>query len=170
MLLAEIATLIDPGSILTGAQSFMNHGPLGLAGLLIVLVITTLYLGNVDGAKERVLRLVLFVGAFCFIAALVAQHFAPVPLPSAPPPDFSKQRAVLKNVKDGLANAEPKLQEVVQMASDAGACPGGGHGVPIPHGSDMATRSSAVIATLSAFEAEISSVVESLPSNNQSSQ
>src|SRR5262249_37691247 len=92
MTYAAAAANIDPSSVLTSAQGFMSYGPLGLAGLLIVLVLTTVLLRNVDVARERVLKLVLFVGAFCFIAALIAQHFAP---PQKEAPDYSKQRDVL---------------------------------------------------------------------------
>jgi hypothetical protein len=143
----------------------MNYGPLGLAGLLLVLVIITLLLRKVDSAQAQLLKLVLYVGAFCFVAALVAQLVTlEIQPPPAPPPDFSKQRDVLKNVRDGLAAAEPQLQEVVQMASTNG-CPGGSNGIAIPHGPDMAARSSAVKATLSAAEANLNSVINSLPSN-----
>jgi hypothetical protein len=115
-----MAAGIDPGAILSSSKDFMNYGPLGLAGLLIVLVFIAVMLRKVDGGRERILKLCLFVGAFCFIAALIAQHFAG--------PDYSKQRAVLGNVVAALHAATPKLEQINDMASAAG-CPGEGHGI-----------------------------------------
>jgi len=154
-----VAAVIDPSSILKSSMDFMNYGPLGLAGLLIVLVFTAVMLRKVDGGRERILKLCLFVGTLCFIAALIAQHFAP---PEKEPPDYSKQRAVLSNVVKALDAAVPKLQDVSNMASTNG-CPGEGHGIAIPHGADMASRSSSVMATLADAGANINSVIESLP-------
>jgi hypothetical protein len=71
---AVITAAIDPSAF----QGFLAYGPIGLAGLLLVLVVTALSLRwNMNDASARLLRLVLFVGAFCFVAALVAQHFTP---------------------------------------------------------------------------------------------
>lgn len=159
MTYAVIAAGIDPSAILLGAQGFMGYGPIGLAGLLIALVLTTVLLRTVDGGRERVLKLVLFLGTFCFIAALVAQHFAP---PEKEALDYSKQRAVLSNVVKALAISAPKLQEVINMASVAG-CPGESGEIAIPHGADMAGRSSAVLATLGDARSNINSVIDSLP-------
>jgi hypothetical protein len=152
---------IDPGSILNNAQGFLNYGPLGLAGLLIALVLTAVLLRNVDPARERVLKLVLFVGAFCFIAALVAQYLTP-PLSPRPAPDYSAQRATLSDVVGALKDAGQPLQEVIDMASAAG-CPGGAHGIAIPHGADMASRSAQVKSTLGTAADEINQVIRSLP-------
>jgi hypothetical protein len=145
------AAAFDPGAF----QGFLTYGPLGLAGLLLVLVVTALTLRKVDEATERVLKLVLFVGAFCFVAALVAQVIA------IPPGDYSKQRAALKSAETGLNNAKPLLQEITSMASAEG-CPGGAHGIAIPHGADMASRSSSVLATIQGAASNIKDVIESL--------
>jgi hypothetical protein len=158
------AAIDDPTAALRAAEGFMKYGPVGLAGLLIVLSLIALAL-RIDPGRERVFKTILYVGAFCFIAALVAQHFEP-PTPS-PQPDFSKQRSILSGVAKRLADAEPKLQEVVQMASTNG-CPGGAHGIAIPHGSDMAARSSAVLQTLGDSETDLDSVIESLPGKRPS--
>jgi hypothetical protein len=114
----------------------------------------------VDPARERVLKLVLYIGTFCFIAALIAQHFTP---PSNLPPDFTKQRDVLATTSKNLSDAEPSLKEIGQMAADGGGCPGQGHGIPIPHGADMASRSSGVLATLRGATGSIKNVIDSLP-------
>jgi hypothetical protein len=160
MTTATIIAANDPSSIIDSAQRFMDYGPLGLAGLLIALVLTTVLLRNVDEARERVLKLVLFVGALCFVAALTAQHFAP---PAKEAANYSKQRAVLANAEKALADASPKLREIISMASDGGGCPGGAHGIAIPHGADMASRGSGVLAALEAGRSNIHAVIESLP-------
>jgi hypothetical protein len=157
----------------------------GLAALLLVLVVIVLLLRKPDLAQERVLKLCLYVGAFCLVATLLAQHFAP---PDAqlqgqfirlqdqlqvekdqlqakknkPPPDYSKQKAVLGNVVKMFDPSVTALQEVNQMALDNG-CPGGAHGIPIPHGGDIASRSSGVISNLGNAKSFIQSVIDSLP-------
>jgi len=164
MIYPAAAAGIDPGSVLNNAQGFLNYGPLGLAGLLIALVLTAVMLRSVDARRERILKLVLFIGTFCFIAALIAQFLMPAPSP-APVPDYSKQRAVLRSIVGALKNATPRLQEVNDMASAAG-CPGEGHGIPIPHGADMASRSAAVQSTLALAADQINQVINSLPGQN----
>ena len=147
-----------PSSILSGSAGFLNYGPLGLAALMLVLVIITLLLRKVDQSQERLLKLCLYIGAFCFVAALLAQHFAP-PDGSL---DLSKQREILVNVANTVPELITKLQEISQMAL-ADGCPGGPHGLPIPHGGDIASRSSAVMATLTDGKASIVSVIHSIP-------
>jgi hypothetical protein len=156
MIQAANAAALDPGTF----QGFLTYGPLGLAGLFLVLVVTALSLRRVDEAAERVLKLVLFIGAFCFIAALIAQHFTP---PDKETPSYSKQRVVLTNTEKALNDAAPKLQQIIDLAGDAKGCPGGGSGLPIPHGNDMAIRSSSVLATLEGAKSNIHAVFESLP-------
>jgi hypothetical protein len=150
----------DPGSILDAAQGFVSHGPLGLAGLLLALIITTLVVRNVDPARERMLKLVLYIGTFCFVAALVVQLIS---APRNSPPDFRKQRAVLSTTSKDLSDAEQALKEIRGMASDGGGCPGHGSGIPIPHGADMASRSAGVLATIQGATGNIKNVIDSLP-------
>jgi hypothetical protein len=76
MILMVILAAFDPSAF----QGFLNYGPLGLAGLVLVLVVTALSLRkDLSGASERMLRLILFVGAFCFVASLVAQYLTSPP-------------------------------------------------------------------------------------------
>jgi hypothetical protein len=56
-------------------------------------------------------------------------------------------------------------KEVDQMALDNG-CRGGGHGIPIPHGGDIASRSSNVMANLTNAKSNIEAVIHSLPDTN----
>jgi hypothetical protein len=156
---AKIAAAIDPNSF----QGFLVYGPLGLAGLVLVLVVMAMSLRkDVSESSERLLRLVLFVGAFCFIAALLAQHFTPVQVASAPQ-DFSKQRSILVNVEKTLTDAAPALDDIDKLASDQGGCPGGSHGVPIPHGAQMAAASARVQGALGGVIPYVRSVMQSLP-------
>ncbi len=52
---------------------FLQFGPIGLAGLMLVLVVMALSFRNLNAATERLLKTFLYVGAVCFIAALFAQ-------------------------------------------------------------------------------------------------
>jgi hypothetical protein len=168
----------DPSSLFTGAEGLLRYGPLGLAALLLVLVVLVLLLRKLDPSQESILKIFLYVGAFCFVAALVAQSFA---LPDAklqeenirlkaelkaerdrPPPDFSKQKTVLGNVVGTVGPSVAELDEINKMALDNG-CPGGAHGIPIPHGGDIASRSSNVKANLENAKPNIEAVIQSLP-------
>ena len=181
MIYATTAAGVDPSSLFTGAEKLLRYGPLGLAGLLLLLVVIVLLLKKVEPSVERTLKLCLFVGAFCFVAALIAQSFA---LPDAklqeeitnlkaglkfekerPAPDFSKQRMVLRNVVDTVDPSLAKLTEINQMALGLG-CPGGSQGLPIPHGGDIASRSSNVMANLANAKSSIEAVINSLPRKN----
>jgi hypothetical protein len=166
MVLSVTAAPVDPSSILTSAQGFLTYGPIGLAGLLIALSLIVLLLRTVDASRERIFKLVLYIGTFCFIAALIAQHFPPPPdagiganrgLGAG---DFQKQHAILQNVMKGLTDSEPPLQQVTTMASDGDGCPGHRG---IPHGADMASRSSGVLAFLQSAQGQLKAVSDSLP-------
>jgi hypothetical protein len=178
MTYATIASNVDPNSLFSGAEGLLRYGPLGLAALLLVLVVIVLLIRKPDPAQERVLKLCLYVGAFCLVATLLGQHFAP---PDAqlqgqiiklqdqlqaekdkPPPDYSKQKDVLGNVVKMVDPSVAELQEINKMALDNG-CPGGAHGIPIPHGGDIASRSSSVISNLTNAKSFIQSVINSLP-------
>jgi hypothetical protein len=143
-----------------------------------------LLLRTATPSQESILKLFLYVGAFCFVVAvvapLVAQHFAPdVPKLQeevnnlktelkaerdrpAPAPDFSKQREVLDNVVKTMDPSVEELKQINGMALDNG-CPGGAHGLPISHGGDIAARSSNVMANLNNAKSNIVSVIHSLP-------
>jgi len=163
MTYATIVVAVDPSSMLDGALGLIKQGPLGLAGLLIALVLTTVLLRTVDHGRERMLKLVLYVGAFCFVIALIAQHFAPIP-PVVDTALVAKQHDVLSDVVKALNEAEPDLKQINKLASDGGGCPGGSGGIAIPHGADMASFSSGVLATIKDASASLNSVIKSLPS------
>ena len=59
----------DP-ALIDAFSRFLNYGPIGLAGLMLVLAIVGLSVRNLTETRERLLRTFLYVGAFCFIAAL----------------------------------------------------------------------------------------------------
>lgn len=163
MIYATVAA-VDPNSIFTGAEGLLRIGPIGLAGLLLVLVVIVLLLRRVEPSQERILKLCLYVGAFCFIAALIAQYFDRPP--PGPVPDFSRQKEMLANVVTTVDPSIVKLDEIGRMASDGGGCPGSGHGIAIPNGAAMASRSADVSANLRFAKNNIQSVINSLPSKN----
>jgi hypothetical protein len=101
--------MIQDGSAWT---KFLDYGALGLAGMMLVLAVFALY-GGLSPAKERLLRQFLYVGAFCFVVAMLPQflpkpphsehliHFRVEPLahganPTLPPPiiTINSQRLV----------------------------------------------------------------------------
>ena len=55
--------------------SFLAYGPLGLAGLMLVLTITALAM-TINPARERLLRQFMYVGSACFIIAVAANFFS----------------------------------------------------------------------------------------------
>jgi hypothetical protein len=57
--------------LLEGAVEFLKYGPLGLAGLMLVLLIVALQIKKIEEGRERLLRQFLYVGAFCFVVASV---------------------------------------------------------------------------------------------------
>jgi hypothetical protein len=120
MISATIADIFK--GIFAGAEGLLGFGPLGLAGLLLVLVVIVLLLRKVEPSQERLSKLCLYVGAFCFIAALVAQYFnrdRP-----APAPDFSRQKEMLANVVTTVDPSVRELTEINAMALDPGGCRG----------------------------------------------
>ncbi len=57
-------------------SAFLKYGPTGLAGLMLVLVIIALREPKMPPARERILTRFMYVGAFCFTAALAANFFS----------------------------------------------------------------------------------------------
>jgi hypothetical protein len=165
MTYATIAAGVDPSSFFTGAEGLLRYGPLGLAGLLLVLVVIVLLLRAVQPSQERVLKLCLYVGAFCFVAALVAQYLTLKAESGRLAPDFSSQKEALDNVARTVDPSVRQLTEINQMALSDG-CPGGAHGIPIPHGGDIASRSSSVMTNLANAKSAIEGVIRSLPNRN----
>jgi hypothetical protein len=66
---------MDSGVNIAGRASefsdFLKYGPIGLAGLMLVLVIIALGIGRLDVRKEQLLRLFMYIGAFCFVVASI---------------------------------------------------------------------------------------------------
>lgn len=57
-------------------SNFLKYGPTGLAGLMLILVIIALSQPKFGAARERLLRLFMYIGAFCFTLSLAATFFA----------------------------------------------------------------------------------------------
>ncbi len=87
----------DPSAI-EAFSKFLQYGPIGIAGLMLLLVIVSISIGSISAGKERILKTFMYVGAFCFVAALVAQAFVktgeyPVDFVVAPN-DFGEARVL----------------------------------------------------------------------------
>jgi len=66
-------------------SDFLKYGPIGLAGLMLVLVIIALTIGRLDERKAQLLRRFMYVGAFCFVVASVMAFLPSVtPVPDTP--------------------------------------------------------------------------------------
>ena len=57
---------------ITALQRFLDYGPIGIAGLALVLAVFGLIAKDIDENRYKLLRLVLIVGAFSLVAILVA--------------------------------------------------------------------------------------------------
>jgi hypothetical protein len=77
----DVAALIwekamTPNTATIGAlNEFLNYGPIGFAGLMLVLVIIALNVPKIDPHRAGLLRQFLYVGSFCFAVAMIAQFF-----------------------------------------------------------------------------------------------
>lgn len=60
---------------LNSFSSFLAYGPIGLAGLMLVLTIIALSLRTMTESRERLLRQFMYVGAGCFFVAIAANFF-----------------------------------------------------------------------------------------------
>ena len=65
--------IFNPSNI-NALSDFLKWGPIGLAGLLLLLVIMVLLLKDVSPSRERILRSALYVGAVCFVIASISQY------------------------------------------------------------------------------------------------
>lgn len=52
---------------------FLDYGPIGIAGLSLILAIIGLMSANLDEYRYKLLRLVLYFGAFSLVALLIAE-------------------------------------------------------------------------------------------------
>ena len=74
-----------------------------------------------------------------------------------------RQVQVLGDVAAIATGSITKLEELNRLALDSGACPGGAHGIPIPHGGDMAKYGSTVISDLKNARATIEPILQQPP-------
>jgi hypothetical protein len=65
--------IADPG-LVDSFAGFLKYGPIGFAGLMLVLVVFALMV-RMDPARERLLRQMMYVGAACFAIAVAANFF-----------------------------------------------------------------------------------------------
>ena len=67
--------IAQPG-VIDSFAGFLKYGPIGFAGLMLVLVIVALTARTMDPARERLLRQMMYVGAGCFAIAMAANFFS----------------------------------------------------------------------------------------------
>ena len=65
-----------PTENINALQQFLQWGPLGLAGLMLVLVVIALAL-DITAQRAGLLKFFMVIGALCFVAALLFQYLKP---------------------------------------------------------------------------------------------
>ncbi|TXL70884.1 hypothetical protein FHP25_32725 [Vineibacter terrae] len=60
---------------LSGLAKFLEYGPLGLAGLMLVIIMVAVTVRKLTPAMERTLRHLMYIIGGCFALALAAQFF-----------------------------------------------------------------------------------------------
>lgn len=68
-------SIAQPG-VIDSFAAFLKYGPIGFAGLMLVLVIVALTLRTMDPARESILKQMMYVGVLCFAIAVAANFFA----------------------------------------------------------------------------------------------
>lgn len=63
-------------SEISALRLFLEYGPIGLAGLVFILAIIALLVGNPSNNKSSILKWFLAVGAVCFLAATFTEFFS----------------------------------------------------------------------------------------------
>jgi hypothetical protein len=149
---------------LDALSAFLKYGPLGLAGLTLVLVVFILT-RRLDQRRERLIKLVLATGTVCFIISSVAAFLdarlageKDLAIKSYQERD-ARQTQAFSGVEKLVDHAVGELAQLNKLTGDTLACPGGAHGQPIPHGSDM-TRLGASI------QGDLASIKQSAASNS----
>lgn len=141
------------GIDLTSASDFLKYGPLGLAGLMLVLVIVALMsIRNLRKNQTQLLTLLLYVGTFCFIAASGFAVYASLTDGSKIVDDYKardmRQAQVLRQILRDAKDSIPILEEVASGIGSGGACSGGSSGQPLPHGNEWAGKTRNVAGKL----------------------
>ena len=65
------------GDTINSFEKFLNYGPIGLAGLMLVLVIFAMTIQKPSPGQASFLKFFMVIGAICFLATLAAEFFAP---------------------------------------------------------------------------------------------
>jgi hypothetical protein len=155
-------------SNLTDLAAFLKFGPLGLAGLLLVLMATALTF-KLSEARERLILRILYVGAFCYVVASVSAyaslHYDSDANKTADlyrARDASQMRA-FGSITAFTEHSIGDLTKLNALTGDGFACPGGGRGQPIPHGADMTALGTSIMSDLSKTKQAIASVAHGSP-------
>lgn len=112
---------------IAGWTKFLEYGPIGLAALMLVLVIVALSIGDFTAARERIMKLFLYVGAACFAVAVLAGiiqrpqqfqvFFRVIPLESE---DNSLPKPLItvnnKQITDGQASIDRELTIIIDVS------------------------------------------------------
>ena len=89
---------------ISSLEGFLDYGPIGLAGLMLVLVVIALITRELTEVKADLLKFFMVVGGFCFSIALIAQVFV------APGSYRMNVAVVPSNLEEKPHAAPPALQ------------------------------------------------------------
>jgi hypothetical protein len=112
----KAAADVNPIDFFGGADTLLKYGPLGLAGLMLVLVIIALLIGGLDARRESLLKQFLYIGALCFVVALIAPLLAPL-VPKPPDPTVG-HTLHLSIFPQGLSNSKKLPAPIVKVNNE----------------------------------------------------
>jgi hypothetical protein len=132
-----------------GVIQFLNHGPLGLIAMVFVLIFMALSLLKASEQRERLMRLTLFAGLFCFVFATLPQYVTAILTAYNGRDD--RQVKALHEVVSTADRILPELESLRDKGSSSHACSGGSSGVPSVFAADMGSLATKVIADVSSL-------------------
>ncbi|MGG6896740.1 hypothetical protein [Rhizobium sp. BR 315] len=136
---------------------FLKYGPLGLAGLMLVLAVFIIT-QRLDDRRERLIKLVLATGTICFV---ISSAIAFMQGRADGEKDLeiktleartTQQTQAMAGVDQFVVHAISELGQLNKLTGDTLACPGGAHGQPIPHGSEMTRLGASILSDLSSIK------------------
>lgn len=152
---------IDPSSL----SDFLKYGPLGLAGLVLVIALLAYSFKTLDQTRVRIIYSILLVGTLFFLVSIGAAYATHAELKASEDVAVAAKNEIeiykarnarllktLASVSTAVGPAIASMQHLNALTGDPQACPGGGHGQGIPHGRDMTILGNEVGGALTSIQ------------------